>query len=67
MTIRRAIDDAALKAAGLTCLLEPEVLKAVDAVLDALIQRAPSVCPSGFDWTSADIEDWLRAVKEGRA
>lgn len=39
----------------------------VQDVLDALINRVPSVCPSGFDWTAGDIEDWLRAVKEGRA
>lgn len=43
------------------------VHKVVDAILDALISRVPSVCPSGFDWTTGDIEDWLRSVKEGRA
>lgn len=39
----------------------------VDALLDALASRVPSVCPSGYDWTAGDIEDWLRSVKEGRA
>jgi hypothetical protein len=46
----------------------PETAAAtVDAILDALASRVPSVCPSGFDWTAGDIEDWLRAVREGRA
>lgn len=39
----------------------------VDAILDALIARVPSVCPSGFDWTAGDIEDWLRAARDGTA
>jgi len=39
----------------------------VARILDILINRVPSVCPSGFDWTAGDIEDWLRAVREGRA
>lgn len=39
----------------------------VHDVLDALIQRVPPVCPSGFDWNSGEIEGWLRAVREGRA
>lgn len=48
-------------------LTDDAVVAVTDAILDALASRVPSVCPSGFDWTAGDIEDWLRAVKEGRA
>jgi hypothetical protein len=35
----------------------------VDALLDRLINGVPSVCPSGYDWTAGDIEDWLRSLR----
>jgi hypothetical protein len=35
----------------------------LDAILDRLINGVPSVCPSGYDWTAGDIEDWLRSLR----
>jgi len=65
MTIRDELIEAVNQVEPMTEVWPKEEI--VDAALDALIQRVPSVCPSGFDWTAGDIEDWLRAVKEGRA
>ena len=63
------IDDVLRRAEELLSRSDPRDFteRFTDAVLDALAARVPSVCPSGFDWTAGDIEDWLRAVKEGRA
>jgi hypothetical protein len=59
-------DDLIETAMGASALLDldrEDAGRTVDALLDRLINNVPSVCPSGYDWTAGDIEDWLRSLR----